>query len=1457
MKKYIVIGVLLLVGLLVSLALIPDSNELALMQFRDKRFEEAKAAYEQRLNDGTLTVDVVSALTDLHLQYGDVDEAIAVMKRFVEAHPNNIQALKELGRLYQYAQRPDDYLRNLEEINRLQSSGKALQTLAEMYGASEQYDKQEPALEEMLDEHGIEKQPQHYRYLASLQASQEKIKQAIETLREFQELFPVEFNFDDTQLLVSLLLDDGQDDAAYEQAKAWAVASTSAAEIARLVNILHYKGSPELGWRLISLYNDEEIYNNIDLATEKAYLHINRGESDAAYNLMGWLYDRDRLPAGLYRDYLFLALDNGDNEKAVAIAQALNVDELSESDALALAELLVLRHDKDLYDILRHKLGQDSIQSRYATLAAVMAVIESRADAAERLQSIDVAGIANSHLLQIARICSLKRRSDCVDRFLSAVNYNNISIQDTVYAAELYMDVGKLARATDILAPIYEQNKHMPEVSSLRVRIAAANGDTVFVDRWLSKHPNLTEKQYKDIFFTAQKYRQYNTSAMIAERYHSKYANDNSRTLLVNTYLMAKRYEDAIPYLRELKDYNEQSRNDYLAILMNLARHKPQYNAELANFAAKHLRSSNVPQRQKQALIYALLEAGRADLALPYIREFAQKRGGEWVEIYAANLDKVGRHDEARDFRMQIAMDPQTSAKTRRSIGFVLLENGYKDDALKVFADLAANAPADSADVQQLLYLWGPRLSPDQLDWIAYRAINATDLDEQDAWLKYLAAYADAESLVSFMQRNPDMVGSPILLDNYIAALQRLDKFQQMQQEMAKLAEETQNPSLLRVYARTAYANNMPRLALSAYRKLDEIVGGDPEAERNIGLISYSLADYSNTKEYLQRYTDYRLENERYHKDDYQAFFYLAEVYRRDRHDDLARPYYEKVLELADMALEKTTDIISKQGQSLIALGKKEEGYALMSNALQESNDALLRADYISTLIEQKEYEQAQEILQEANFESSAYSDGDSGEQIIPVALNASNLRGYRIFSNNNEILLEFEGVEGQNLAMTDEQIKHYSWVSYSTQGYDRALIVAKPSYTLSLQPTSSGYVIVPEKKSVSENSKLQRDLQARYEMLQARIELETGKHYQAAKRLNDSLPLYPDNPTLVGYAANADNFVGKWKHALKLLDIAEKQMPENEDIKLLKRDIWLQHGEYAKLDYEWFRQGDSDQNIWTIEAMAFIDDVWEAGLKLQHNDIDAVAVNRIDGRTGDFATTKQRGELYIAHEDDEGTRVKAALFGNNDGIGFGGYYSWHHEFGHTELAAEYHRPNWLFVDGVLDDATRDRIAVTHNYKPNPKWLVGGSVSLNRYNVKGEDAVADSLGITASITRQLRDIDPYLAVNYALDAEYRIGEKTFTNNAGTSFVPLLDGREVHTLSLVYDQDLGKDTDILLQGGYSYERLGGDHGPLAAGRLTHQMFDDQLEAQIRASYGAFTNDNVGDTARVGGHVKWRF
>ena len=1452
MKKYLVILILILAATALSFVLVPDAREIALMQFRDKEFDKARTAYEQKLADGVLNIEVVSSLTNLYLQSGDVDQAIDVMERFIADNPDNLEARQELGKLYQFAQRPDDYLANLEEINKIEQSQESLSTMNEMYAAAQQYEKQSPALEALVGQEGA-RQPQHYRNLIRLKSAEQEIDAAIELYLEFWDVYPQKFTFEDMEVLLTLQLEQDDREGAYQTALKYAnntQPKPEAKQIARIVNLLHYRGDVALAEQFLEPY-EANLAQYPALGIEKAYILLARQRHTEAYETLKWLDGEVTLPSGLQREYVTLLVKNGEHAQAKERLEQLDVSILQESEAVSLVELAAIYPKAGLLPVVKERFSQGQFVD-YTILQAALAVVSGASDWKDRVEQVDLRDMTDAQKLQMSNICLRGKKRSCVMTFLNAVNDEALSKAEALQAAYIYMEINQYKKASLFLTPLYQQNPDDPEISRAYVQVAAASGDQAVVDRWLAANSNASQETLRNIYFTAQRYRHADMALNTVEILANNYQNDENFTFLIDAYIANGRYESVLPYFREKSALSAADREDYLFVLTKLARKSNRYSAELVDFAAKEMRRGGVSHKQKMALVYALIDAGRPDIVLPFIEDLAINQGGEWVEVYAGNLDKLGRYNEARDFRMRLAMNPKTSDATRRVIAFQLLEKGFKSDAESLFAMLADGAAPESSDVQQLIYLWGTRPEVDKIEWLAARYANEVSPLAKTAWAEYIANYISRDDLLSVVGRFPALVNEKPIQDRYFDALYQEGQLPAYGDEL--LEREDITPSALRLFARAARGYNLSDYAMAAYYRLNDMLEGDPEAMRVIGIIAFSQADYSETAAHLEPYLDYREENPGYHEEDYEAYFYLAETYKREREMESAQEYYAKALEAAAVVQDVDVDLISKTAQSLIGYGDELQGRERFENCVSQfSENRLIVADYVSNMIELKDYELARELL--ANAPAARAVDQYSE---VALTLPSSDTVKYRVQVDGNEALLRFDGAVPENFPLIHANKAQYPWLSYVGRSYNEVLVVAESNYHLQVQPLSAGYAITAVSAPTSAEQRFAEELDVRYKMLEARIGLETGEHYDVTDELVELTELYPNNATLLGYTANALNFTGRWKYAQRLLERANEIMPMNEDILLLQRDINISRDaeNHVKLDYEWVSIGDSDENIWTLSGLIYVDEELEIGANLQTVDVDAENVRRIDGRIGDFDEDAQRGEIYVAHEDLDGQRIKASLYGNNDTFGAGLSYGWLNELGKSRIYAEYHRPNWDFVEGILDDANRDRIGFEHSYIHNTLWSFNGGVAYNRYNLNDADGVADSISGLFSATRVLQQSFPYLAANYTLDAEYRIGEKLFTDELGARYHPLLDSREVHTVSMIAAERLTEETDGLLQVGYSYDRFGGN-GPLVAGQLTHQMFEEQLEAQIRGSYGARTSDSEGDTARLGGHLKWRF
>ena len=141
----------------------------------------------------------------------------------------------------------------------------------------------------------------------------------------------------------------------------------------------------------------------------------------------------------------------------------------------------------------------------------------------------------------------------------------------------------------------------------------------------------------------------------------------------------------------------------------------------LAVAAASRLFQQRPTSEVRTWLAQALIKAGRPGEALPHLRELLQG-GAEVRDLYGLALERSGAGGELTALLKQRAADRGLPAEQRREAAFRLLKAGEREAAQAVFLDLAANAPPDGIDVQEMLFLWGPRPSAKALDWLEQRA---------------------------------------------------------------------------------------------------------------------------------------------------------------------------------------------------------------------------------------------------------------------------------------------------------------------------------------------------------------------------------------------------------------------------------------------------------------------------------------------------------------------------------------------------------------------------------------------------------------------------------------------------------------------------------------------------------------------------------------------------------------
>lgn len=1448
-KKHTFIILLIAVaGLVGSYLLMPKSEEVALMQMKDKHFEEARIAYEEQLAKGNLTVDVVTRLSELHLQVGAVDKAIEVMEKFIAANPDNLAAREKLGTYYQYAQRQDDYLRNLEEINQLKPRPENLKALSDIYNFNTEYNKQADTLKKLIEtEKGSD--ARHFVDLASIFAAEKNYPEAIATLQGLKQNHTDNFSFAEEELLVTLLFDAKRGDEAVAEANDWIKTHPETYDNnARLINIVHFRGSPQMGHTLMANFSDEQISANASLLEEDILLMLSDGKDDEAYQRLKELYANDKLSPELHKRLLFAAVARNENELAKNLLKGMELKAISEPELVSLAELSVIQNQPWLLAAITHAFPEADYKDTYPVLIAMLAVSNHQKDADSKLAALDKVTLTSGQMLQVARVCARNKKYDCAERFLAKLPLSSqLSDAEIASAGDLYLDMHQWDKGNQFITTA-AVNRSSPEIDQVAVKYAAVRGDADTVEKWLQAHKEtVSQRTLADLYFGALNNKQYPTAVSVAEFFNAKSNSATSRSYLSQAYIQTGQYGEAIKLLRENKPMSEDDENNYVVALAKLSKNNAEYRKELTDFAAAKLRS-DISKKQKMALVYALISIKEVGPVMPYIRELALSEGGQWAALYAETLDKQGKHDEARKFWITLANQSSTSPRQKREIAYNLLNNGYKDDAVPIFTSLAATAPADSTAIKELLYLWGPRPTLQQMGWLETRYKNSTG-EEQARWANIIGEVGSSEFLLDFAARNPESVNNPGIIRGYMQALLQSGNFAAKENDLLATAKDTGNAAWLTEYARVARENGMNREARRAYESLAILDPNSDTALREAGVIAFAQADYASSELYLDQYVNNGSSHARDPKA-YLGYFHYAELMRRHKDLEGAKPYYEATINRIDGTNLDGPEAQSIKAQSQIWMGNIDGGLNTFEIARKASpNDDILRADQISALIELKRYDEARNLLA---IQPAGKFESVTKEISLPAA--GGDVRTYTLLSNNSELLVNY--AKGGNHSINADTFKNVGWVEGVSEGYDSLLVSARPGFKIDMSKAGA----TPSVKAIADISSTvfqdERQTVLRYELLTARIDLETGHVYDAATRLNKILPDYQNDPQLLGFIANTENYGGNWPRAQQMLAQARILSPENEDLARLDRDMRRINAENIKLDYEWIKRGRNQEQVTTISGYADVTDRLQIGAEFQNDQVTTRNIRRADGRVGNFKGNRQNAELYVRYYGENGIRATASLYGNNDTVGVGGTFSFLNMLGETTLVAELHKPYWDFVEGILDDATRDRIALAHTIKPEPRLVIIATPSLNRYNVDVKNNVMTTAGADLDVVYRLIDEQPYLAIAYGLDAEYELNSKKDFDNLGNySRLYPLRSREIHFISINAGYEFTNDTygDVLV--GYGYDRLGGS-GPSVQGSLTHE-FSKHFDAQIRAMYGIDNSNTSDNISRVGGYIRWRF
>ena len=1432
--------------------LVPSNDEMALVTYKDKEFKEALIAYEKQFKNPNekLTIGTASKLADVYLQYAEIDNAVNVMETFVAENSDNIEARIKLLELYDLAQRPDDATEQLEIILRETNKPEYREKLKSAYSLSEKPGKTIPLMFEIIGNEG-EGSATEFRRLSRLLASTKRYEEALEVINLFEERYGEEFSFDDYELKLRLLIENQKFAEAQKYAMFLRDKGLSKDEVSNISNVLLYRVNPASALEFIRGYQDITLENPRLLAQ---YINILNATDNAeeAYSILKRQYDNNILDSSLYNELVALSIRFGNDTLANTLIKDIPYADLKEDEVIAMIDIALRYKKPALLSALKPRAQQVAQRTNNDYLLAMLTVAEGG-----RNPNIVVRSMKNqpsfAKRLQLAQLCAQQKVQPCVNAFSNMIPpIQTLSDTDIIATAQLLSESRNYNDAYALINRAKEARQN-PEFDTIWFPLAALKADNSVIDAFLADDPTyLTQETFSNAYYLAANNRKYENAGDIAEYVYRKDDSAENRALITQTYMRAKQYENALPLLREDKGNSTSAENDYLFVLSKLARRQSTYATELSEYG-RNILNSNISDKRRQNIIYALVDGGQQHTVMPYVRNLALQRPNEWAFLYADYLKKRSGTEAYRSFWMDVSARHQHNDALRSQIAYNLLEQGYSDDAERIFMDLAQNKSADSDMVKQLVYIWSPIFDAEALNWLNQRAANAQTAKEQQEWLILMANGVTDEQLSSMIENYPQLLEQPVFEERYLSYVQRTQSIDEGKTTVANYIapriDNTYDLQKLNRYAEFATAYNLKEIERNAYKRGLALSPDNPEMLARLGVSYYGEADYSRSEELLSHYFTIGADDRATSIPSfYRPEFYYAELQRRKRNTEEAQHYYQRVIDLASQSPASDIELQSMAARSHAYIGNVDDAKARFDTLIAANpENRQLKAEYSSMLLETRNYDLVQPSLN--RWKDPVLQQYTS----IPVSLSAMNAKAYRLIDNDTRILLQ-HSEEGSLILPEDV---NDDWLSYTQEGYKETMIVAKPGYRLRVMNSADGTTwIHPEKQEDQFETVAQRNYTIRNELTSARYNIETGNEYKAAKATKKLVKEHPQNPEVLGFAANIQNFVGNWPYARTLVNKAHTLQPENEDIIALQRGIEREHASTVYIDGEWRSLADNNEFITTIGGEYDINDNTQIGIVVQNDSVDSEQLTLPDGRIGEFSDQKQRGELFLRRFNEDGDLSQISVFANNDTPGIGLYHAFINPLGNTRLGAEYHRPNWEFVEGVLSDATRDRLFVGHRKAFPNRITADVEVGYNRYNVEDFDNVSDTATITAIVSRQVLDI-PYVAVGYGLDAEYEIDEENGINENGVAFQRFpMDSREVHALTVFGNHQFDEDTVAEGFASYGYDRISGDSGPAIEGRLTHYV-TDRVAIQGRAGYGFRGGPNEGDVTRAGVRLQYRY
>lgn len=950
----------MIVAVLLALAfgwwLIPDRTEIALIRLKTKDYDAARAQYRQLLAEGRDTQNVLIPLARLALIYGEVNEAAELVERYVAKKPNDLEARRMLGELYQYAQRPDDYLANLEVSSELEAEPDQLLELAAIYNYKQEYEKQAEVLRRYLDANPDNSA--QYQNLINLLSHMQQFDDALEVVAELTDRNPDLLTRDTLFLSVKLSLDRGDVTGAGERARMWLKRETLDADLVAFANLMLEAEQPMAARALVETYPERlasvqtvrEVYAQSLLAAGLA------GDADA---FLRPDYEAGSLALVLRDEYVDALLDQQLFDQALTVAETGDRGSFEPWQKLRLMEAAMELTRLDLAQTLMDEIG-DAYLARRPVAAAELAWRRGDQRAYRRWLA-EAKTLPDYRVDERLRLAWFLKRAD--ETAQSATLLASL-LSQADFPVRLLPSAAYLARELDMGAQVYPALEAADADTSptpalyqawAYAALDAGRGDALA--DWLpGRLPELDADFARGLAYSALDQEVTAPALLIAPKLYQDSLSDADFELLLATRLAADQLESALTLLEARTSQEPQYAERYVYVMDEAVEEGVLPSSRLIPVLSQQLARSDLDADKRQEWLYLAVDRGLTAQFLTPIKDLAYSGDAGWGYVYTQHLRTTGADQELAGFWRHLFDLEETSDTRKVQLAYLFLESGRRAEAEDAFFALADQAGPDDDAVRQMLYLWGPRPPKRAVDWLSDRARTAP-VPERTQWLKRLAGVDQPQRVIAILkdERLPyDHPDLPVFLEALAAVKDR----ETLDARLVQVIPLTTERDKLWRYGQLAEAvTSFPR-ARDAYLRILELAPTDAQALRQLAMFAFAEGRRGEALDTFERLHEVD-------PGDYETHFFTAELFSERLEANRAENHYRIArdqLEVLARHNHRTRTILA---QIYHRLDLKQQAVALYDALYREQPyNKHLRADYATMLIELGERQRADYVLE-------------------------------------------------------------------------------------------------------------------------------------------------------------------------------------------------------------------------------------------------------------------------------------------------------------------------------------------------------------------------------------------------------------------------------------------------------------------------------------------------------------